>query len=103
MQAGSYSEALTLLEQAVQKLRGTYTPAHRDEAYADYNLGYTLLQLGRCSEALSYLNESEALQGPRSEITSARAQAEACLGSGGAGPPNGKGNHGKHKGQEKHD
>jgi serine/threonine protein kinase len=98
MKAGRYSEALPLLQQAVAKLAGTYTPSHRDEAYAQYNLGYTLLGLGQCGEALTHLNQSEHLQGPRSEITAARAQAEACLG-GGQGRGHGKGP-GKAKGKE---
>ena len=91
MKAGRYTEALPVLQQAVAKLDGTYTPLHPDEAYARYNLGYTLLQLGQCTQALTYLNESEQLQGPRSEITAARAQAEACLGRGGQGRGHGKG------------
>src|SRR3954463_15961109 len=45
-QAGDYAAALPLLQQAVAKLRGVGFPT---EAYAHYNLGYTLLQLGRCS------------------------------------------------------
>src|SRR5262249_36391161 len=58
----------------------------RYEAYANYNLGYTLVQLGRCSDALPYLNRSEQLQGYRSEIADATAAAQRCL-SGPSPPP----------------
>src|SRR5438874_3704229 len=49
MQAGDYVGALPLLQQAVAKLSGVGYP---NEAYANYNLGYTLLQLRRCDAAL---------------------------------------------------
>jgi hypothetical protein len=42
--AGDYSGAPPLLQQAVMKLSGAAFP---HEAYANYNLGYTLLQLGQ--------------------------------------------------------
>jgi hypothetical protein len=80
-QQGRYSQALPLLQQAVTGLAGTYRSDFPDEAYANYNLGYTLLQLGRCSESLTYLDRSEQLQGHRDEIDSAREQAEQCLGT----------------------
>jgi len=81
MQSGQFTQALPLLQEAVRSLAGTYRSDLRDEAYADYNLGYTLLRLGRCGEALQYLDRSEQLQGRRAEIVSARAQAEACVGA----------------------
>ena len=93
MQGGRYDEALPILRQAVRRLAGTYRSDFPDEAYADYNLGYTILQLGGCSEALQYLNRSEQLQGHRDEIDAAREDAEACLG----GSPG----RGKAKGKEK--
>ncbi len=43
MKQGRYSEALPLLEQAVPALRGA-GPSDLAEGYANYNLGYTLLQ-----------------------------------------------------------
>ncbi len=43
MQAGDYAGAVPLLQQAVQKLRGT-GPSDPYEGYANYNLGYTLLK-----------------------------------------------------------
>jgi eukaryotic-like serine/threonine-protein kinase len=96
-QQGRYSEALPLLQQAVAKLAGTYRDDFRDEAYATFNLGYTLLQLGRCDEALTYLSRSEQLQGHRDEIDAAQAQAETCLGTGKPAKGTGKGR-GREKG-----
>ncbi|MDQ3894736.1 MAG: tetratricopeptide repeat protein, partial [Actinomycetota bacterium] len=85
MQEGNYEAAEPVLRQAVESLRGTYTSSDRAEAYANYNLGYTLLRLGRCEEALPYLNRSERLQGHREEIDAAQAEAQACLANGGQG------------------
>jgi serine/threonine protein kinase len=75
MQAGDYEGALPLLHQAVQKLSGVGYPT---EAYANYNLGYTLLQLGRCDEAIPYLKTARKLEPHRSEPVAALAQAKAC-------------------------
>jgi tetratricopeptide (TPR) repeat protein len=77
MNQGDYAGALPLLQQAVEKLRGA-GPEDRYEAWALYNLGYTLLQLGRCGEALPLLDRSEALQGKRKEIDRARRAARKC-------------------------
>jgi tetratricopeptide (TPR) repeat protein len=74
MQQGDYESALPLLEQAVPALRGTYSSGFRYEAYAEYNLGKTLAELGRCDEALPHLDRSEELQGSRGPITAARNQ-----------------------------
>jgi eukaryotic-like serine/threonine-protein kinase len=73
MQAGDYAGALPLLERAVQKLQGTRS---LDEAYADYNLAYTRFQLGSCDGVLDLLDNSESIQGQRSEIDRLRRQAE---------------------------
>jgi eukaryotic-like serine/threonine-protein kinase len=102
MQNGQYSQALPILRRAAQALQGTYTQSFPYEAYNDYNLGYTLLQLGACSEALQWLSRSQQLQGRRSEIDAARAQAVACVSpsSSGHGNGNGKG-HGHGKGNGK--
>jgi eukaryotic-like serine/threonine-protein kinase len=84
MQAGDYQGALPLLEQAVSKLQGT---GSLDEAYADYNLAATRLQLGQCDGVVDLLKNSEHIQGHRDEIDAARKQAKAQCGKGG-----GKGN-----------
>jgi tRNA A-37 threonylcarbamoyl transferase component Bud32 len=66
MRAGDYEGALPLLEQAVAKLDGT---GSLGEAYADYNLAYTRFALGDCTDVLALLDESQQIQGHRSEIT----------------------------------
>jgi tetratricopeptide (TPR) repeat protein len=77
MNQGRYAEALPLLEEAVDRLRGA-GPGDPYEAWANYNLAYTLIHLGRCSEAVPLLDHSEALQGHRVEIDRARVAAERC-------------------------
>jgi eukaryotic-like serine/threonine-protein kinase len=74
MQQGNYENALPLLERAVPALRGTYSDDFPYEAYAEYNLGKTLVELDRCDEALPHLDRSEELQGHRGPITAARRQ-----------------------------
>jgi tetratricopeptide (TPR) repeat protein len=73
--AGDYAGALPLLQQAVAKLRGVGFP---NEAYANYNLGYTLLQLGRCSEATTYLQTAARLEPQRHEPKDALKRAKHC-------------------------
>ena len=75
-QEGRYAEALPLLQQAVVALRGV-GPSDPYEAYANYNLGYTLLQLGRCREALVPLRRSDQLQ-DHPDLDRALARAQAC-------------------------
>jgi tRNA A-37 threonylcarbamoyl transferase component Bud32 len=77
MRQGRYEEALPLLRRALPALRGSYSSGFRYEAYAEYNLGKTLAELGRCSEALPHLERSEDLQGPREPITAAKEQCGA--------------------------
>jgi predicted Ser/Thr protein kinase len=73
MQAADYSGALPLLERAVQKLQGA---GSLDEAYADYNLAYTRFQLGNCDGVLDLLDNSESIQGQRSQIDQLRQKAQ---------------------------
>jgi tRNA A-37 threonylcarbamoyl transferase component Bud32 len=73
MQAGDYEGALPLLEQAVQKLQGT---GSLDEAYASYNLAFTRFQLGNCDGVVDLLDQSESIQGHRTDIDRLRQQAE---------------------------
>jgi TolA-binding protein len=77
MRSGDYAGALPLLQQSVAKLRGA-GPSDPYEAYANYNLGYTLLQLGSCSEAIPYLQRAAQLEPQRSEPGKALKQAEKC-------------------------
>jgi tRNA A-37 threonylcarbamoyl transferase component Bud32 len=77
MQQGDYSNALPLFQQAVLKLRGT-GPSDLYEGYANYNLGYTLYKIGRCSEAVTYLRRAEQLEPDRHEPTQIRKRAERC-------------------------
>ena len=77
MRAGDYAGALPLLQQSVAKLRGA-GPSDPYEAYANYNLGYTLLQLGHCSEAVPYLQRAQQLEPQRSEPGKALKQAQKC-------------------------
>jgi Tfp pilus assembly protein PilF len=79
MQQGRYSEALPLLQQAVPALAGV-GPADPAEGYANYNLGYTLMQLGNCSEAQTYLARAQELEPQRPEVHKAIQQAKHCGG-----------------------
>lgn len=74
MNRGRYADAVPLLERALPALAGD-APY---EAYANYNLGKSLLETGRCDEALEYLDRSEQLQGYRREIEQAQREARAC-------------------------
>jgi eukaryotic-like serine/threonine-protein kinase len=66
-----YGEALPVAQQGLAKLRGS---GKLYEGYANYNVAWALVGLGRCDEAMPYLNASEAIQGPRSEIAQRRAE-----------------------------
>jgi serine/threonine-protein kinase len=77
MRQGAYASALPLLQQAVEKLAGT-GPTDPYEGYANYNLGYTLYGLGRCSEALVYLKRAEKLEPDRTEPRDVRKRAQHC-------------------------
>ena len=73
MQAGDYSGALPLLEQAVQKLNGTGVLY---EAYAKYNLAYTRFALGQCTDVNALLDQAQAIEGHRVEINHLRERAK---------------------------
>ncbi|HEX6679244.1 MAG TPA: serine/threonine-protein kinase [Gaiellaceae bacterium] len=75
MRAGDYAGALPLLRSAVTKLIGVGYPT---EAYANYNLGYTLLQLGSCDEAIPYLEQAKRLEPQRHEPKDALKRAQHC-------------------------
>jgi tetratricopeptide (TPR) repeat protein len=71
-----WQEALRTQRRALKPLEGTYTDAFRYEAYAAYNMGKALAELGHCQQALRYLDRSEELQGHRREIDEARQRCE---------------------------
>jgi serine/threonine protein kinase len=78
MQAGDYTGALPLFEQAVQKLNGT---GAIDEAYAKYNLAFTRFALGQCSGVLALLDQAQAIEGKHSAIDDLRRRAKkGCKG-----------------------
>jgi tetratricopeptide (TPR) repeat protein len=77
MRAGDYAGALPLLQQAVQKLQGV-GPADPYEGYANYNLGYTLIQLDQCAEAIPYLKTAERLEHGNHDVHDALQQAKKC-------------------------
>ena len=78
MLQGRYAEALPLLQQAVPRLQGV-GPSDPYEGYANYNLGYTLVQLGRCSEGQTYLERAQTLEPERKEVHKALNEAKDCL------------------------
>jgi tetratricopeptide (TPR) repeat protein len=71
-----WEDALRTQRRALNALEGTYSDDFPYEAYAAYNMGKALAELGRCQQALRYLDRSEKLQGQRDEIDEARAKCE---------------------------
>jgi Tfp pilus assembly protein PilF len=63
------------LRRSVVKLSGVGYPT---EAYANYNLGYTLLQLGQCTGAIPYLEQAKRLEPQRHEPKDALQRAKHC-------------------------
>jgi eukaryotic-like serine/threonine-protein kinase len=74
LRSGDWVSAWTAVKPALRVLEGTYAGDFRYEAYAYYDAGKALAELGRCQKALAYLDRSESLQGSRSEIDEARAR-----------------------------
>ena len=71
---GDWERALQLARQALPALRNrdrTY------EAYANYNIGRALAELGRCDEALPHLERREQLLGSHPDVTAAKQQCGA--------------------------
>ena len=90
--AGQYSAALPLLQQAVA---GLTDPANPVTAYANFNLGQTLVRLSRCGEAVPYLQRAQQLEPQSQQVVAAIGYARQCAGSPPAGnqvPPGHRGN-----------
>jgi tetratricopeptide (TPR) repeat protein len=82
MQQQNFQAALPLLQQAVQELQGA---TDLTTAYANYNLGVTLIALGRCSEAAPYLEVARQIEPDRHEVHDALKAAQHCSGGNGNG------------------
>jgi tetratricopeptide (TPR) repeat protein len=89
LQSGDAAGAERLARQAVAALLGSGVVY---EAYAEYDLGAALAQLGQCDEALQHLEQSRELQGNRPEIRDAERLCQR-------GPGKGRG-HGNGQGDE---
>jgi serine/threonine-protein kinase len=76
MRRGDYAGALPLLQRAVQGLAGHDGDVYT--GYANYNLGVTLIALGRCAEAVPALETAWRLERGRHEIRDAIKQARRC-------------------------
>ena len=75
MQQQNYQAALPLLQQAVRELQGG---TDLTTAYANYNLGVTLIALGQCSEAMPYLEVAQQIEPDRHEVRDALKNAQHC-------------------------
>ena len=86
MQQQNYQAALPLLQQAVQELQGG---SDLTTAYANYNLGVTLIALGQCSAATPYLEVARQIEHDRREVRDALKVAQHCNKGHGNGNGNG--------------
>jgi tetratricopeptide (TPR) repeat protein len=77
MRRGSYDQAASLAEQAARALAGS-GPADPYEAFANYDAGYSLYRLGRCSEAVPYLEKARQLEPQRVEPRTYLLRAQHC-------------------------
>jgi serine/threonine-protein kinase len=71
MEQGNYADALPVAQRALEILQGS---GDTYEAFANYNVGRSLIELGRCDEGLPHIDRSEQLQGHRDEFDEARAK-----------------------------
>jgi eukaryotic-like serine/threonine-protein kinase len=69
MSGGDWERALSLAQQALPALRGRDTTY---EGYANFNIGNSLAHLGRCDEAMPYLDRREQLLGSHPAVDRAR-------------------------------
>lgn len=75
MLASDYAAALPLLRHAVA---GLLDPANPVTAYANFNLGQTLVKLGQCAAAIPYLKRAQQLEPTRHEVQDAISYAKQC-------------------------
>jgi len=81
---GAYRRALPFARKAVHK-----TPAESiTRGYATFNLGYALLELGRCGESLPYLRKALRIEAPSQApyIRPRIRQAKRCAQRGASAP-----------------
>lgn len=104
MLAGNYTAALPLLQQAVA---GLDDPANPVTAYANFNLGQTLVRLGHCAASIPYLQRAQQLEPARREVQDALDYANRCAGpqaqpAAASGQPHGPGarGHGHDRGNQ---
>ncbi len=81
--AGNYAAALPLLQQAVG---GLSDPTNPVTAYANFNLGQTLVRLGRCTEAMPYLQRALQLEPKSQAAQAALVYDRQCAGLAPANP-----------------
>src|SRR5207253_2644220 len=82
--AGAYRRALPFARKAVRRApAGSLT-----RGYATFNLGYALLELGRCGESLPYLRKALRIEAPSQApyIRPRIRQAKRCAQRGASGP-----------------
>jgi ATP/maltotriose-dependent transcriptional regulator MalT len=71
LRSGDWEGAYALAERALSGLRGT---GDIYEAYAYYDAGRALAELGECPKALDYIDRSESIQGSRPQFAEVRAK-----------------------------
>jgi len=69
MNAGNYAGALPIALQALKLVQGS---GDVYEGYANYDVGKSLAELGKCDEALPYLERREQLLGAHPDVTAAK-------------------------------
>jgi tetratricopeptide (TPR) repeat protein len=84
IQAREYGRAIPLARKALRYTK----PGTPTRAYATFNLGFALLKVGRCSEALPLLKRALRIEAPdaRKFVRPRIKQAQACLQGGASGP-----------------
>ncbi len=84
IQAREYARAIPFARKALRyTIAGSAT-----RGYATFNLGFALLEVGRCAEALPLLERALAIEAPEAArfIRPRLRQAQACLRGGASGP-----------------